>query len=126
MFERHSFTTQAFIPMAKGEWGGGVGEPAMERTEGEGGMLVVVALNGEGASRLPFSDPVDSILTILALALDDKPDLSTLKAFLTSPSQGISYNTGVWRTSLFRLSLGHPMLAYLSAVKLFSQQTTLS
>lgn len=50
MFERHSFTTQAFLPMAKGEWGGGVGEPAMAREEGEGGMLVVVALNGPGAS----------------------------------------------------------------------------
>jgi ureidoglycolate hydrolase len=50
MFERHAFTTQAFIPMAKGEWGAGVGEPAMARTEGEGGMLVIVALNGPGQS----------------------------------------------------------------------------
>jgi ureidoglycolate hydrolase len=50
MFERHAFTTQAFIPMAKGEWGAGVGEPALARTEGEGGMLVIVALNGPGQS----------------------------------------------------------------------------
>jgi ureidoglycolate hydrolase len=52
MFERHAFTTQAFIPMAKGEWGAGVGESAMARTEGEGGMLVIVALNGPGQSLL--------------------------------------------------------------------------
>jgi ureidoglycolate hydrolase len=61
MFERHAYTTQAFIPMARGEWGAGVGEPAIARIEGEGGMLVIVALNGPGQSslfrprvRLPF------------------------------------------------------------------------
>jgi hypothetical protein len=42
MFERHSFTTQAFIPMAKGEWGGGVGEPAMERTEAREGCSLLL------------------------------------------------------------------------------------
>lgn len=36
--------------MAKGEWGAGIGEPAMARAEGEGGMLIIVALNGLGPS----------------------------------------------------------------------------
>lgn len=45
MFERHAATTQAFIPMARGEWGGGIGEPKLE---GTGGMVVLAALNGPG------------------------------------------------------------------------------
>ena len=28
---------------------------------------------------------------------DDKPDLSTLRAFLATSSQGVSYNQGIWR-----------------------------
>ncbi|KAL7412259.1 galactose-binding domain-like protein [Mrakia frigida] len=43
--------------------------------KGGEGMLVIVALNGA----------------------DDKPDPSTIKAFLASPSQGLTYNIGVWR-----------------------------
>lgn len=44
------------------------------------GYLVAVALNGK----------------------DDKPDMSTLKTFVASSTQGISYNAGVWH---------HPMVA---------------
>jgi len=39
------------------------------------GYLVVVALNGE----------------------DDKPDIKTLRAFISTTAQGISYDTAVWR-----------------------------
>lgn len=43
---------------------------------GEGGAyLAVAALNGS----------------------DDKPDMSTARAFLGTAAQGISYNMGVWR-----------------------------
>ncbi|KAG2181861.1 hypothetical protein INT44_008677 [Umbelopsis vinacea] len=44
------------------------------------GYLVIVALNGE----------------------DDKPDMSTLKAFICSNVQGVNYAAGIWH---------HPMIA---------------
>ncbi|KAI9279081.1 ureidoglycolate hydrolase-domain-containing protein [Sporodiniella umbellata] len=47
---------------------------------GTRGYLVVVALNG----------------------IDDRPDMSTLRAFIASSTQGISYRQGVWH---------HPMIA---------------
>jgi allantoicase len=31
---------------------------------------------------------------------DDKPDLKTLRAFLATSSQGVSYDQGIWRRSL--------------------------
>ncbi|CAG8446113.1 9288_t:CDS:10 [Ambispora gerdemannii] len=65
LLERHSYSSQAFIPMAK---------------QNVSGYLVIVCLNGN----------------------DDRPDLSTLKAFTASRTQGISYNPGVWH---------HPMIA---------------
>jgi allantoicase len=42
-----------------------------------GAMIVVVALNGA----------------------DDKPDVRTMKAFLVTNSQGVSYHAGIWRES---------------------------
>ncbi|QRV94187.1 allantoicase [Ceratobasidium sp. AG-Ba] len=79
LLERHVCTTQAFVPMATG---GGVRMTGFEEPLGSGGRayLVIVALNGA----------------------DDKPDLSTLRAFVASTAQGISYNTGVWH---------HPMIS---------------
>jgi allantoicase len=85
VLERHRFTTQAFVPMA-----GGVGS---ER------YLVIVALNGEGES-VAARDLVSAgfeTLTDGAPGEDDKPDLSTLRAFVASTTQGISYGAGVWR-----------------------------
>ncbi|KDR75198.1 hypothetical protein GALMADRAFT_249162 [Galerina marginata CBS 339.88] len=64
--ERHPFTSQAFIPMGPGG-GEGLDEPADS-------YLVVVAHNG----------------------VDDRPDMKTLKAFVASAAQGISYNAGIW------------------------------
>ena len=40
-----------------------------------GAYIAVVALNGK----------------------DDKPDVSTLRAFLITSSQGVSYHAGIWR-----------------------------
>lgn len=68
--ERHPYTNQAFIPMGSGS-GEGLEDPANT-------YLVVVAHNGS----------------------DDRPDMQTLKAFVATASQGISYNTGVWRKCL--------------------------
>jgi len=61
----HAHTSQAFIPMGKGD-----------RKDAQGGAYVVIGcLNGK----------------------DDKPDLSTLRAFLATSSQGVSYDEGIWR-----------------------------
>ncbi|KAL1408127.1 Allantoicase [Vanrija albida] len=71
--ERHAATTQAFIPM-------GTGQNAGTPRHAHGGAYVVLAAhNGE----------------------NDEPDLSTLRAFLATGAQGVSYNPGVWH---------HPML----------------
>lgn len=48
------------------------------------GYLVIVALNGK----------------------DDRPDMSTLKAFIASSTQGINYRQGVWHHPM--VVLGHP------------------
>lgn len=70
----HAHTSQAFIPMGKGN-----------RTDVSGGAYVVIGcLNGP----------------------DDKPDLGTLRAFLATSAQGVSYNEGIWRESLSFFILG--------------------
>lgn len=85
MLERHAATTQAFVPMAKAgrAWDAFNGQTALERDgEEAGGMVVVGCLNGA----------------------DDRPDLSTLKIFLASPSQGVCYHAGIWHHSVVSLS----------------------
>ncbi|KAI6045963.1 galactose-binding domain-like protein [Pisolithus marmoratus] len=69
MLERHKYTNQAFVPMGAGgfSWDEALREPGNK-------YLVVVALNGD----------------------DDKPELSTLRAFIATAAQGIMYNTAVW------------------------------
>lgn len=67
--ERHAATTQSFIPMGKTTPAG------REQLAPGGAYVVVAALNGA----------------------DDKPDGSTLKAFLVTSSQGVSFHAGVWR-----------------------------
>ncbi|SCV72932.1 BQ2448_6857 [Microbotryum intermedium] len=81
MMERHAASSQAFIPLnTSGDewtrWNSEKGLKGQEQTPG--GMLVMGALNGK----------------------DDKPDLSTLRVFISSPSQGLSYNEGVWHHSV--------------------------
>jgi len=49
--------------------------PGGKALGGGGAYLSVVALNGP----------------------DDKPDMSTARAFLGTVAQGVSYNMGVWR-----------------------------
>jgi allantoicase len=65
--ERHPFTNQAFIPMGKG-LGEGLVDPGSA-------YLVVVAKNGA----------------------DGRPDVQTVRAFVANASQGIVYDTAVWR-----------------------------
>ncbi|OSD06855.1 allantoicase [Trametes coccinea BRFM310] len=74
LLERHPCTNQAFIPMGGGY---GVGDALKEPGSA---YLVIVAQNGE----------------------DDKPDLTTMRAFIASGGQGIVYDTGIWH---------HPMAA---------------
>lgn len=69
--ERHPYTSQAFIPLGRGRKEGKMDETADS-------YLVVVALNGQ----------------------DDRPDMKSLKAFVASTAQGISYNAGIWRKHL--------------------------
>ena len=71
VLEMPPHTNQAFIPFGSGL----KTNDSLENTSGR--YLVIVAQNGE----------------------DDKPDLKTLRAFVASASQGIVYNTGIWRTS---------------------------
>ncbi|CAE6518024.1 unnamed protein product [Rhizoctonia solani] len=84
LLERHSYTSQAFIPMGNV---GSVGIIGFEEPLPKAGRayLVIVALNGP----------------------DDKPDLSTLRAFVASTAQGISYTEGVWH---------HPMISLETAI----------
>jgi len=73
--ERHPFTSQAFIPMGRGDGLSDAGDK----------YLVVVAHNGS----------------------DDRPDMKSLKAFLATSAQGISYNKGVWRKWPSMLDIRH-------------------
>ncbi|KAI5123043.1 hypothetical protein M0805_000479 [Coniferiporia weirii] len=78
LLERHPYTNQAFVPMGVGSGEGLKGGDALEK-QGRA-YLVVVAKNGE----------------------DDKPDLTTLRAFLAGAGQSVVYSTGIWH---------HPMVS---------------
>jgi allantoicase len=39
----------------------------------------------------------------MAVLLDDRPDLSTLRAFIASAAQGVVYDTGIWHHPLICL-----------------------
>lgn len=69
LLERHACTNQAFIPMGAG------GLSGEEIREPGSSYLIIAAKNGE----------------------DDKPDLTTLRAFVATAAQGIVYNAGIWR-----------------------------
>lgn len=69
LLERHPYTNQAFLPM-----GGARGVPDQLEDPGRA-YLVVAAKNGA----------------------DDKPDLTTMRAFVANGGQGIVYDTGIWR-----------------------------
>lgn len=51
--------------------------PGVKPLTSGGAYIVVAALNGK----------------------DDKPDLSTLRAFMATAAQGVSYDQGTWRES---------------------------
>jgi allantoicase len=53
----------------------GIVEGGEEALGGGGAVLVVVALNGK----------------------DNKPDVSTMRAFLCTIGQGFSFDEGIWR-----------------------------
>ena len=56
-----------------------------------------------GKGMFPSSKPVEAggaYLVVVALnAEDDIPDLKTMRAFLATSAQGVSYEQGVWRWS---------------------------
>jgi allantoicase len=79
VLERHKCTDQTFVPMGTGQGSWNLDGETMVEKPGRV-YLVIVALNGA----------------------DDKPDLSTLRAFVATTSQGVTYGTGVWH---------HPMIA---------------
>jgi hypothetical protein len=107
MLERHAYTTQAFLPLAKAgaEWEKFSGQDQLVDTPGIGGLLVAACLNDQGKRKLFPILPIffdQCMITGLTtsscvLSVTDKPDLSTLKVFLAAPNQGISYNAGIWR-----------------------------
>ncbi|SGY20218.1 BQ5605_C017g08534 [Microbotryum silenes-dioicae] len=120
MLERHAASSQAFIPLnTSGDewtrWNGEKGLKGQEQTPG--GMLVMGALSGEGECRRMVVWRAEATMEGSAAEQkqNDKPDLNTLRVFLSSPSQGLSYNEGVWRTSEFhRSALGehHSVLSF--------------
>ncbi|KAJ7217868.1 galactose-binding domain-like protein [Mycena pura] len=73
VMERHPFTNQAFIPMGKGA-SEGLADPGCA-------YLVVVAKN----------------------ATENRPDVTTVRAFVAHASQGIVYDTAVWRECVDRI-----------------------
>lgn len=75
VLERHLHTNQAFIPMGPGS--PSEGDHGLKETAK--GYLVVVAQNGT----------------------DDRPDLETMRAFVATSAQGITYNAGIWRMSYY-------------------------
>jgi len=70
VLERHLFTNQAFIPM------GGDAIDDGDVLEKPGSRYLVVVAKSDA---------------------DDRPDMSTLTAFVASGAQGIMYNQAVWR-----------------------------
>lgn len=77
LLERHPCTNQAFIPMGPRS----DGESDAGASVSGARYLIIVAQNGE----------------------DDRPDLKTLRAFVATSSQGIVYDTGIWRKSISRV-----------------------
>lgn len=67
----HPHTTQAFIPLGKAE-------QKSSNNNSNGSFVAIVALPGT----------------------DGKPDLSTIRAFLVPPYQGVSYGAGIWHHPL--------------------------
>ncbi|KAF9529194.1 Allantoicase [Crepidotus variabilis] len=66
-----------------------------------GGVIVLRTLERHPYTSQAFipmgSGNADGYLVVVAQnGGDDKPDMTTLKAFLASTSQGISYNAGIW------------------------------
>lgn len=52
--------------------------------------------------------PMKGEVFVVVVALgDDKPDLSTLRAFITNGEQGVNYHRNVWHHPLFALAARH-------------------
>lgn len=93
LLERHPCTNQAFFALGAGT---GVSEYALEK-QGRA-YLVIVALNGEGMSpSYPEFCATDDT------EIDDRPNLSTLRAYVASAAQGVVYDTGIWHHPLICL-----------------------
>jgi hypothetical protein len=98
VLERHEFSSQAFVPM-----GGGGGR-----------YLVLVCMPGAGESIRFFELACERTeLTQLSFAslADGQPDLSTLRAFLATHAQGISYHPNIWHHPIIALDAVRPLLA---------------
>lgn len=78
-----------------------MGKSDGELAHGGEGMLIIVAQNGKGKSFPLHRSGLQLIYP--SPHTDDAPDPSTFKAFLASPSQGLTYKTGIWHHSVLTL-----------------------
>lgn len=59
--------------------------------------------------------PMKGEVFVVVVALgDDKPDLSTLRAFITNGEQGVNYHRNVWHHPLFARAARHRFLDHRS------------
>ena len=63
----------------------------------------LISINRAQPANLPLTIiPMKGEVFVVVVALgDDKPDLSTLRAFITNGEQGVNYHRNVWHHPLF-------------------------
>ena len=60
----------------------------------------LISINRAQPANLPLT--IHELVFVVVVALgDDKPDLSTLRAFITNGEQGVNYHRNVWHHPLF-------------------------
>ncbi|WAQ87030.1 hypothetical protein PtA15_7A759 [Puccinia triticina] len=110
--ERHQFSSQTFIPMATHTRTADQVEQDKFLSQPEGKYLIVVASDSKMTvllfflCLLPICSYAQSwvLWCVLKTQDDGKPNLDSLRAFLGTKSQGISYFKNIWHAPLIAIS----------------------